>query len=72
MIKQILKDPAIAGQLMTAMRATCKAGTEKLALRLVAAMYKWVFRCLMRPLIPFLNLVLWCDNTETQKGFANH
>ncbi|KIH58653.1 elongation factor G [Ancylostoma duodenale] len=33
-------DPAIGGQLMTAMRATCKAGAEKLALRLVAAMYR--------------------------------
>ncbi|ETN75627.1 elongation factor G [Necator americanus] len=33
-------DAAVAGQLMTAMRATCKAGAEKLALRLVAAMYK--------------------------------
>ncbi|RCN43285.1 hypothetical protein ANCCAN_10699 [Ancylostoma caninum] len=34
-------DPAVGGQLMTAMRATCKAGAEKLALRLVAAMYRW-------------------------------
>ncbi|KAK6725551.1 hypothetical protein RB195_004083 [Necator americanus] len=33
-------DAAVAGQLMTAMRATCRAGAEKLALRLVAAMYK--------------------------------
>ncbi|CAJ0595799.1 unnamed protein product [Cylicocyclus nassatus] len=36
-------DAAVAGQLMTAMKATCKAGAEKLALRLVAAMY----RCLV-------------------------
>ncbi|VDM73054.1 unnamed protein product [Strongylus vulgaris] len=35
-------DAAVAGQLMTAMRATCKAGAEKLALRLVAAMYRCV------------------------------
>uniref|UniRef100_A0A1I7U4S8 Elongation factor-like 1 n=1 Tax=Caenorhabditis tropicalis TaxID=1561998 RepID=A0A1I7U4S8_9PELO len=34
------EDAAIAGQMMSAMRATCSAATKKLALRLVAAMYK--------------------------------
>ncbi|WKX88079.1 hypothetical protein Q1695_008027 [Nippostrongylus brasiliensis] len=34
------EDAAVAGQLMTAMRSTCQAAAKKVALRLVAAMYK--------------------------------
>ncbi|VDO61814.1 unnamed protein product [Heligmosomoides polygyrus] len=34
------EDAAVAGQLMTAMRTTCTAAAKKLALRLVAAMYR--------------------------------
>ncbi|VDM53405.1 unnamed protein product [Angiostrongylus costaricensis] len=34
------EDIAVAGQLMTAMRSTCQAGAKKVALRLVAAMYR--------------------------------
>ncbi|KAJ1361443.1 hypothetical protein KIN20_020690 [Parelaphostrongylus tenuis] len=34
------EDVAVAGQLMTAMRSTCQAGAKKVALRLVAAMYR--------------------------------
>uniref|UniRef100_A0A1I7X1X3 Tr-type G domain-containing protein n=1 Tax=Heterorhabditis bacteriophora TaxID=37862 RepID=A0A1I7X1X3_HETBA len=35
-------DTLVAGQLMSAMRATCKAAAKKLALRLVAAMYRCI------------------------------
>lgn len=34
------EDGAIGGQMMTAMKATCSAAAKKLALRLVAAMYR--------------------------------
>ncbi|KJH46382.1 elongation factor G [Dictyocaulus viviparus] len=34
------KDVAVAGQLMAAMRSTCQVAAKKLALRLVAAMYR--------------------------------